>query len=160
MATITVIIASVLGTLALYPVYKIVLCCHKLLRRDRNFRYVERRFQYSLLRGTRITWTGGILILLYALINAAVLIYLRSQLERWAGIVATINSIPLFLGGRQNVVIRYFGLNAHDIMHCTVGMIVIIEGFLHAALAAYRARLSTSIWVYIVRSHALTSEIY
>jgi len=141
-----VIISTVLGAIALYPVYRLL----RLLRRIKAVRRLERRFRYLVVWNTGITWLGAILISLYLFVNGFILVLLRNELERWAGIGAAINSIPLFLGGRRNIIIHYFGLNAHKLVHCVIGFAVIIEGLLHAALAFKRTQLRTSPWEYLV----------
>lgn len=134
---------AVLGAIALYPVYR-------LLRRIRAVRRLERRFQYRVFWSTGITWIGAIILSLYLLVNGVVLVLLRVNLERWAGVVAAVNSVPLFLGARRNIVIHYFGLNAHHVAHCAIGFVVIAEGLLHAGFALRRTRLRTSPWDFIV----------
>ena len=147
------IVLIALGTICLYSFYMLLL--HKLLRRMRTFRRLERRLQYRLVWATRITWSSGILIFIYLAINGAVLIFLRADAERWAGVAAALNSVPLFLGGRRNVFIHYFGLHAHAMAHCIVGSVVIIEGLLHAGLTLGRAGLHTSLWDFLVRTQYL-----
>jgi hypothetical protein len=135
------------GAVALYVVYR-------LLRRVRAVRRLERRVRYRLLWRTGITRIGGILLSLYLVANIFVLTLLRDDLERWAGVVAAVNAIPLFHGGRTNIFIHYFGLNAHSVAHGIIGFVVIVEGLLHAGLALGRTQLQTSLWDYLVRTGA------
>jgi hypothetical protein len=148
---IEIVIFAVLGAIALYPIYRLL----RLLRRIRAVRRLERRFRYHVIWSAGITWIGGILLSIYLLINGFVLVLLRDDLERWAGVVAAVNSIPLFLGGRRNIFIHYFGLNAHNVAHCIIGFVVIVEGLLHAGLAFSRTQFRTSPWEYLVRTQAL-----
>ncbi len=147
-STIVIAVIAVLGTIAVY------LC----LRCVPGVRGLERRalrsLRYRLVWRTRITWTGGILLCLYLLGNGALLVYLRENVETWAGVAAAVNSIPLFLGGRSNIVIHCLGLYAHEVIHCTVGLVVIVEGFLRAGFVLARARLNTSVWDFLVSAQA------
>ena len=108
------------------------------------------RLQYLVIRNTGVTWVAAIPISLYILANGIVLVLFRDRLERWACVLTAINSMPLFLGRRRNIIIHYFGLSAHNTAHCILGLVAIIEGLLYSGLAINKTRLRTSPWDYLV----------
>ncbi|KAK0702714.1 hypothetical protein B0H67DRAFT_558329 [Lasiosphaeris hirsuta] len=139
-------VICVLAVLALYSVYSFL----------RWLRGSKSRLRYLVIWNTGVTWVAAIPTSLYILANGVVLVLFRDRLERWAGVLAAINSIPLFLGGRRNIVIYYFGLNVHKTAHCIIGLVVIIEGLLHAGLALNKTQLRMSPWDYLAASSFLS----
>jgi len=57
----------------------------------------------------------------------------RSDLISRSGLMASINLIPLFLGGRTNVLASFLGISLHTyyLAHHWVGRVVIIQGLIH-----------------------------
>lgn len=54
-----------------------------------------------------------------------------------AGIMASVNLIPLFLGGRTNALANFIGISIHSyyIAHHWIGRVVIAQSFLHVGFA-------------------------
>jgi hypothetical protein len=59
-----------------------------------------------------------------------------SDLLVCSGLMDSINLIPLFLGGRTNVLANYVGISLHTyyIAHHWLGRLVIFQSLLHVAL--------------------------
>ncbi len=69
-----------------------------------------------------------------------------SDLQHRAGALATVNIMPLFLGGRMSILLDYVGMSLHSyhMMHHWVGRTFVEQCFLHAVLAIY----SSTKWEY------------
>ena len=137
------ILFAMIAVVALYPLYK-------LLRHITAIRRLERCFRYRIVPIIGVTWSGAFAISVYLIANGVTLVLQRDRLERWAGVIAAVNLVPLFLGGRRNIVIHYFGLHAHHTLHCTVGCVAIVAGCLHFIFAVKSNPSRTSPWEYLV----------
>lgn len=94
-----------------------------------------RRRYYSSVSRIQAT-----LVCSYFLINGFSMglgIKTRSDLMIRSGVMASINIIPLFLGGRTSVLANFVGISLHTyyIGHHWVGRIVILQGILYVGLA-------------------------
>lgn len=112
------------------------------------FVLVSRRVRYPLLIQRRywmsMTWFecaillvvlgGNLFALFYAVPEAPV------SFGRRAAVVATINMVPLFLGGRTNLVVDFLRipLSTYYIFHHWIGRIAIIQCMLHSAIVLNR----------------------
>lgn len=90
-----------------------------------------------------ITLPEFLVLSLYLGGNVAALYLGRANLAATAGMLATINITPLFLGGRTNPLADLFGvpLSMYYVFHHFIGRIAIAEGLLHSGLALRRSRL-------------------
>ena len=59
-----------------------------------------------------------------------------SDLISRSGMMASINLIPLFLGGRTSVLANFLGISLHTyyLAHHWIGRIVVLQGLLHVGL--------------------------
>ncbi len=94
---------------------------------------VKRRYFSSITR-----WQG-FLVSSYFIANGVLMglgIKTMSDLLVCSGLMASINLIPLFLGGRTNVLANYVGISLHTyyIAHHWLGRLVIFQSLLHVAL--------------------------
>lgn len=103
-----------------------------------------RHVSYPLLLRRRywssVTRLQGAMVGGYVIINGFCMglgIRNASDLMVRSGMMASINLIPLFLGGRTNILANFLGISLHSyyLAHHWIGRIVIIQSFLHAGLA-------------------------
>jgi hypothetical protein len=116
--------------------------------------YLQKYIFYPVLFKRRngsgsITRFQAMFIITYVAANGILMsidIHSISDLQHRAGALATVNIMPLFLGGRMNIFLDYVGMSLHSyhMMHHWVGRTVVVQGFLHAVLAIY----STTKWEY------------
>lgn len=101
-----------------------------------------------------ITFLESLVILLYLGGNIAALYFGRDNLAATAGMLATINATPLFVGGRTNPLANFSGvpLSTYYVFHHFIGRVVVVEGLLHSALLLRRSqRDQVTVSGYIVR---------
>jgi hypothetical protein len=96
---------------------------------------------------TSVTYLEVVLLLLYLIVNGIcirVVAYKASDAMRRLGIMASINMILLFLGGRTNKLADKFGvpLYTYYLLYYWVGRMVVIQGVLYAGLAISLSRNS------------------
>lgn len=94
---------------------------------------VRRRYWSSVTR-----LQGG-LVGSYIIINGACMglgIRTTSDLLIRSGVMASINLIPLFLGGRTSIISDFLGISIHTyyLAHHWIGRIVIIQSLVHVGL--------------------------
>jgi hypothetical protein len=85
-------------------------------------------------------WFHVLLILIYLVGNALCLsirFTSREQLMQQAGLLSTVNLIPLALGGHMNIFANRISLqtDTYNRIHRWVARVVVIEGLLHGVLA-------------------------
>lgn len=134
--------AAFSGLLVLYPFYLIAypVTCSFLARAKL---FCIRNIQYRLLRlysgrYINITWLEFIAITLYISGNIVGLSLGGMTGLRWrAGMLAIINTTPLYLGGYTNPWADWAGvpLSTYYLAHRWVGAVAVFEGLLHTALA-------------------------
>jgi hypothetical protein len=95
--------------------------------------------KYLRLSGTT-TWFDVVWIIIYLVGNALCLtigITSRTQLLKRAGMLSTVNLMPLALGAHMNLLINQLGLGleAYHRIHRWIARVTIVEGLLHVALA-------------------------
>jgi hypothetical protein len=109
----------------------------------RLYAFLLRRMIYPLLwpnpRWSRITRFQTFLLGGYFIINGFCMgigIHSTSDLISRSGLMASVNLIPLFLGGRTSMFSRVLGLSLHSyyLWHHWIGRVVVIQGLLHASL--------------------------
>jgi predicted ferric reductase len=103
-----------------------------------------RHLVYPLLVRRRY-WAGvtrlqGLLVAGYLGINGFCMglgVKTTSDLVSRAGLMAAVNVIPLFLGGRTNMLANFIGISIHSyyLAHHWIGRVVIIQSLLHVGLA-------------------------
>ncbi|KAF7943008.1 hypothetical protein EAE96_010954 [Botrytis aclada] len=103
-----------------------------------------RHFIYPLLVQRRY-WTGvtrlqGLLVGGYLAINGFCMglgVKTMSDVISRAGIMASVNIVPLFLGGRTNTLANFIGISIHSyyIAHHWIGRVVIVQSLLHVGFA-------------------------
>jgi len=80
---------------------------------------------------------AGILITSYVVANvacSAVGVSTRAQLARRLGTLFVVNAVPLYLGGRTNLVldrVLRYGTTDYGLMHRWVGRVCVVEGIVH-----------------------------
>lgn len=94
--------------------------------------FVQRRYW------TGVTRLQGFLVGAYLGINGFCMglgVKTTSDVISRAGIMASVNLIPLFLGGRTNALANFIGISIHSyyIAHHWIGRVVIIQSLLHVA---------------------------
>lgn len=87
-----------------------------------------------------ITYIEAALLGAYVIANGVcmgVKVYGTSDLMLRSGMMASVNLIPLFLGGRTNLLANNFGIPLHSyyLAHHWVGRMAIMQSLLHAGLA-------------------------
>lgn len=107
--------------------------------------YLSKCIAYPLIQRrywTSVTGIQAIVLLTYVIVNGACMgigITLKNTkgLMLRSGIMASVNMMPLFLGGRTSTLANGIGISLHTyhLVHHWVGRIVIIQGLLHASLA-------------------------
>jgi hypothetical protein len=116
-----------------------------------RFQYIAlKNLAYPLLIPRRYNWKGvtrlqGAVLGGYFGINGFCMglgITSRSELMARSGMLASINLIPLFLGGRTSVLANFLGISLHTyyIAHHWIGRLVILQGLLHVGLAITSGR--------------------
>jgi len=112
------------------------------------------RLQYTMLKGliyplaiqrrywTSITRFHGALLGSYFVINGLCMgigIHTTSDLISRTGLMASINLIPLFFGGRTSLLANFMGISIHTyyLAHHWVGRVVILQGLAHVILVIY-----------------------
>jgi hypothetical protein len=109
----------------------------------RLYTWLLRKMVYPLLwpvpRWSRITRFQTFLLGSYFVINGFVMgigIHGTSDLISRSGLMASVNLIPLFLGGRTSMFSRVLGLSLHSyyLWHHWIGRVVVIQGLLHVSL--------------------------
>lgn len=104
-------------------------------------RYATRPQLVRFVRyGSRVARVDIIVLFLFLLANVIALsLYVDDLLTfvRRSGLICTINLMPLFLGGRMNVIVNSCRLSLHTFsrIHRWLGRIVILEGFIHVVAA-------------------------
>ena len=88
---------------------------------------------------TSITRLQGAVIGSYYIINGFCMglgIRSRADLIARSGMMASINLIPLFLGGRTSMLANFLGISLHTyyLAHHWIGRLVVIQSLLHVAL--------------------------
>lgn len=113
--------------------------------------FVIARFQFLALKHIvyplfiqRRYWAGvtrlhGALIGSYIIINGFCMglgIHNMSDLIIRSGTMASINIVPLFLGGRTNILANFMGISLHTyyLAHHWIGRVVIAQSLVHVAL--------------------------
>lgn len=134
--------AAFSGLLALYPLYLTVypVACSFLARAKL---FCIRNIQYRLVRlhsgrYINITWLEFIAITVYVSGNIVGLSLGGVAGLQWrAGMLAVINTTPLYLGGYTNPLADWAGipLSTYYLAHRWVGAVAACEGLLHTALA-------------------------
>jgi hypothetical protein len=86
-----------------------------------------------------VTWLQSILLSGYVIANGFAMgldIHNIQDLIRRTGLMATVNMVPLFLGGRTSVLAQFMGISIHSyyLFHHWIGRIVAIQGMLHFGL--------------------------
>ena len=104
-----------------------------------NIRYpllVPRRYWMSVTR------LECVALALYFGANSAILILRKANLGPTAAMLAVINAVMLFLGGRTSPLADFIGipLSTYYVFHHLIGRVVVIEGVIHAGLAFRRSR--------------------
>ena len=97
-----------------------------------------RRFVYPLLKWTGVAYIEAALLGLYVIVNGVCLgVQGRSDLMRRSCRMSSVNTVPLFLGGRMNVLVDAFGISIHNyyLAHHWIGRMAIAQAFLHGCLA-------------------------
>ena len=89
---------------------------------------------------TSITYIEASLLGAYVIANGVCMgldVHGTSDLMLQSGMMASVNLIPLFLGGRTNLLANSFGIPLHTyyLAHHWVGRMVVTQGLLHAGLA-------------------------
>ena len=61
------------------------------------------------------------------------------------GVMASINMVPLFLGGRTSIVVDLLGVSMHSyyLAHHWIGRVVAVQGLIHAILAMRKIQTTT-----------------
>jgi hypothetical protein len=122
-----------------------------------------RRIVYPLLirrrRWTSVTYMEFALLGVYAAVNGAIMggafksvgLDENSDLMRRSGLISSVNTVVLFLGGRTNVFIDAFGVPLHTyyLAHHWIGRMAIAQALLHTILAISRKK-----WVFDTKSNS------
>jgi hypothetical protein len=132
-------IAAITASLMIYRIGSVI----SIFLIARFYNFTLKRIAYPLLVQRRY-WTGvtglqGLLVGTYIFINGLCMglcIECNSDLMSRTGMMASINLIPLFLGGRTSVLANFLGISLHTyyLAHHWVGRVVIIQGLLHVGL--------------------------
>lgn len=88
---------------------------------------------------TSVTRLQGAMIGSYYIINGFCMglgIRSRADLIARSGMMASINLVPLFLGGRTSMLANFLGISLHTyyLTHHWIGRLVVIQSLLHVAL--------------------------
>ena len=72
-------------------------------------------------------------------------IYPPHDLISRTGVMASINMVPLFLGGRTNIMVDILGVSVHSyyLAHHWIGRVVVVQGLIHAGLVMSKVKTST-----------------
>ena len=107
------------------------------------------RFQYFALKNIvyplllRRFWTGtrfqGGLVGIYIILNGFCMglgIKSSAELLTRSGLMASINLIPLFMGGRTSMLANLLGISLHTyyLAHHWIGRVVIVQSLIHVGL--------------------------
>jgi hypothetical protein len=133
-------IAAIWALLAIYSIGSIISTClyyqvrYFLLRFLLNNLLLRRRYWGS------VTFLQGILIGFYIGGNGYAMWAGWKDLISRSGLLASINLVPLFLGGRTNLLAEFLGvsLQSYYLMHHWVGRVAILQGLVHALLVIRR----------------------
>lgn len=157
MDLITLYAIALISSISLYPLLRLlrqlirrylIPWLHPLKLRLRSVIPVllARHAQYPLLLPRRhwmsITRLESLILALYFAANGAILFFGKVNIGSTTAMLAVINAIPLFLGGRTNPVADFAGipLSTYYISHHFIGRVVIAEAILHGALALKRSK--------------------
>jgi hypothetical protein len=94
------------------------------------------------LVGSKVTISQALALLLYVAANGLCMgigIHGRSDLMIRSGCIASINLIPLFLGGRTNMICNLLRipLPTYHLLHHWIGLMVFFQSLIHATLASF-----------------------
>lgn len=122
----------------------------------KQVKFVFRRyFWYVPLLRRRRLWGSvslgqGFLVTLYIVLNGFAMgvgidITNASDLITRTGLLASINTVPLFFGGRTSILAEILGFSFHSyyLAHHWIGRVVVLQSLLHAILVAARGELWT-----------------
>lgn len=109
-------------------------------------RFVYLRYGYYQLAIPRRYWASVtvlqvIIFIFYIAANIlALLLKVKSASEAMtrAGVVAVVNLVPLFFGGRTSFIADWLGISIHSyyLAHHWIGRMVVVESLIHVILAA------------------------
>ena len=124
--------------------------------------WLLKNFVYPLLLPRWLDWTRvtigqAVALAAYATINGFLMIPWRSSSDLMSrcGMLASVNIVPLFLGGRTSFLAEFLGLQLHTyyLAHHWIGRMVVLQGLLHTTLAITSVGQSTDtsgIWVILI----------
>lgn len=124
------------GTLSILPLYMLLVRCLWPFLRSGTLRFVYARLPFL----PRVLAPQLLLGVVFMGLNAGVLVILglkgQARLARGAGIIATVNSATLFLGGRTNPLVDYLGVSLHVyyFAHGVVAIVAVSEALLHSGI--------------------------
>lgn len=137
--------ALALGALVLGPVLVSTLATLSSVVRSRGKRFFLQYLYYpqppKWLRGSaRATWFDHIVLLVFIIANTiamSVRVNGLADFRRRSGTIPLVNLVPLFLGGRMDLMSRFgIGLQTYARMHRWIGRVAIAECLIHAIAAA------------------------
>jgi hypothetical protein len=142
----TTIVQYTLAIAAFFISFFLFIFLYKYLPRI-PIRFIILRCMYTLLINWRysdsVTYMQALVLLIYSILNGIALglgIKDKSDFIVRCGIIASINMMLLYLGGRTSIIANYFQVSLHMyyLLHHWIGRIVILQGVLHAVLAISR----------------------
>lgn len=129
--------------------------------------FIHRRYWGSVSRGQ------GLFVTAYIVMNGFCMglgIQSTTDLISRTGVMASVNMVPLFLGGRTSIVVDLLGVSVHSyyLAHHWIGRVVVVQGLIHAALvmtnmgiptfdAAHVAGISVVMHFNFIHGHILTT---
>lgn len=107
--------------------------------------FIKRRYSGSVSRAQ------GLYVLAYIVMNGFCMGlgirpgHLTTDLISRTGVMASINMVPLFLGGRTSIVVDMLGVSVHSyyLAHHWIGRVVAVQGLIHSGLVISRVNSST-----------------
>ncbi|KFY65338.1 hypothetical protein V496_02645 [Pseudogymnoascus sp. VKM F-4515 (FW-2607)] len=105
---------------------------------------IQRRYSGSVSRAQ------GLYVSAYIVMNGFCMglgirpTHLTTDLISRTGVMASINMVPLFLGGRTSIVVDMLGVSVHSyyLAHHWIGRVVVVQGLIHAGLVMSKVKTS------------------
>lgn len=106
---------------------------------------IQRRYSGSVSRAQ------GLYVSTYIIMNGFCMglgirsTHLTTDLISRTGVMASINMVPLFLGGRTSIMVDMLGVSVHSyyLAHHWISRVVVVQGLIHAGLVMSKVKTST-----------------